>query len=51
MGQNQFTEEEKKKIDEAIKAEQERIRQDMLEAEMRNKILDAQRLQPGYAGY
>lgn len=46
-----FTEEEKKKIQEAIKAEEERIRRDMVEAEARNRMLDAQRSKPGYAGY
>lgn len=46
--QPQFTPEEEKRIQEAVKAEQERIRQDMIEAEIRNRILDAQRGQPGY---
>ena len=43
-----FTPEEEKRIQEAVKADQERIRQDLIDAEIRNRILDAQRGQPGY---
>lgn len=51
MDNTKLTKEEEEKIKEAIKAEEERIRRDMLEAEARNRMLDAQRLKPGYAGY
>ena len=44
----QFTPEEEKRIQEAVKADEERRRQDLIEAEIRNRILDAQRGQPGY---
>ena len=43
-----FTAEEEKRIQEAVKAEQERIRKDLIDTEIRNRILDAQRMQPGY---
>lgn len=46
-----LTKEDEEKIKQAIEAEKERIRQDFLEAEMRNRMLDEQRKQPGYAGY
>lgn len=46
-----LTEEEEKAIQKAIEEEKERQRKDMLEAEMRNRLLDEQRKQPGYAGY
>ncbi len=46
-----LTKEEEEEIQKAIKAEAERIRQDLIEAEKRNRMLDEQRLQPGYAGY
>jgi hypothetical protein len=46
-----FTKEEEAKIKAAIEAEQERIRQAQIEAEISNRMLDAQRKQPGYAGY
>lgn len=42
-----LTEEEKKKIQDALKANQEKEKQDMLNFQMQNAILDAQRRQPG----
>jgi len=51
MATTTFTAEEEKKIRDAVEAEQERIRQAQIEAEIRNRMLDAQRRQPGYAGY
>jgi len=46
-----LTKEEEEEIQKAVEAEKERIRQDQIEAEKRNRMLDEQRLQPGYAGY
>lgn len=43
-----FTAEEEAQIQAAVKAEQERIRQAEIEAEIRNRLLDAQRGKPGY---
>ena len=46
-----LTAEEEAEVQKAIEAEKERIRKDLLEAEVRNRLLDEQRKQPGYAGY
>jgi len=46
-----FTSEEQAKIEAALQAEKERIRQAEIEAEIRNRMLDEQRKQPGYKGY
>jgi len=43
-----FTAEEEKKIQEAVKAQQEKARQDLIDTEIRNRILNAQSNQPGY---
>lgn len=46
-----FTPEEQARIDAEVKAAQEKARQAEIDAAVRNKILDEQRLQPGYTGY
>jgi len=46
-----FTPEEQAKIDAEVKAAQEKARQAEIDAAVRNKILDEQRLKPGYTGY
>jgi len=46
-----LTKEEEEEIKKALEAEKERQRKDLLEAELRNRLLDEQRKQPGYAGY
>lgn len=46
-----FTPEEQAKIDAEVKAYQERVKQDQIDAVIRNKILDDQRKQPGYKYY
>jgi hypothetical protein len=43
-----FNAEEEKKIQEAVNASKEQQRQDLIDAEIRNRILDAQSQQPGY---
>ena len=47
----QFTPEEEKKIQEAVKAQEEKARQAEIDAEIRNRLLDAQRGKPGYNYY
>lgn len=46
-----FTSIEEARIQEQIKAHQEKIKQDQIETEIRNRVLDAQRQQPGYQYY
>ncbi len=46
-----FSPAEKAKIDEAVKAYQEKARQAEIEAAARNAIMDAERKQPGKTGY
>lgn len=46
-----FSKEDEEKIKAAVQAAQEQQKREQLEAEIRNRILDAQRKQPGYAGY
>ncbi len=46
-----LSKEEEEKVKQAIAEENERIRKELLEAEIRNRILAEQRSQPGYAGY
>lgn len=46
-----FTAEEEAKIQAAIKAQQDKARAYELEVEIRNRILDAERTQPGKTGY
>ena len=46
-----LTEEEEAAIQKAIEEEKEKQRQALLDAELRNRLLDEQRKQPGYAGY
>lgn len=46
-----FTAEEQARIDAEVKAAKEKARQAELDAAARNKILDEQRLTPGYTGY
>lgn len=45
---NTFTAEEEQKIQKAVDAAKEQARQDLIDAEIRNRILDAQSQQPGY---
>lgn len=49
--QAKFSPEEEKRIQEAIKEYNERIRQAEIDAEIRNRILDAERKQPGKTGF
>lgn len=46
-----FTSEEKAKIEAEVQAAKERARQAEIDAAIRNRILDEQRLKPGYSGY
>lgn len=46
-----FTPEEEKLIQANVKAAQDSERKMMIDAEIRNRILDAQRQQPGYRYY
>lgn len=46
-----FTSEEKAKIEAEVQAAKERARQAEIDAAIRNRILDEQRLQAGYSGY
>lgn len=48
---SKFTAEEEAKIAAAIKAEKEKAKQAEIDAEIRNRLLDIQRTQPGYRGY
>lgn len=46
-----FTAEEEKMIEKSVKASQDKERQMMIEAEIRNRLLTAQSQQPGYKYY
>lgn len=43
-----FTTDEERKIQEAVKAHNEKVRQAEIDAEIRNRIADEQRTKPGY---
>lgn len=43
-----FTSDEEARIQAAVKAEEEKRRQELIDTEIRNRVLDAQRSQPGY---
>ena len=45
---NTFTKEEEERIQAAIKAQQDKIREAEIEMEIRNRVLDEQRKKPGY---
>jgi len=47
----QFTPEEEKKIQDAVKQQEDKARQAEIDAEIRNRILDEQRGKPGYNYY
>ena len=51
QGSTTFTAEEQARIDAEVKAAQEKAKQAQIDAAIRNKILDAQRQQPGYRYY
>lgn len=51
MANNFFTPEEEARIEAEVQAYKEKARQAEIEAEIQNRILDAQRTQPGYTGY
>lgn len=42
---------EEAKIQQAIQESKQKEQQALIETEIRNRILDAQRMQPGYTGY
>lgn len=46
-----FTPAEEAAIKKAVADSQAKARQAEIETEIRNRILDAQRMQPGYTGY
>jgi predicted metal-dependent phosphotriesterase family hydrolase len=46
-----FTPEEEARIRAAVKAQSDTAREALIEAEIRNRLLDEQRTQPGYTGY
>lgn len=46
-----FTPEEEAAIQKAVQEHQEKVRQDMINTEIRNRILDAERMQPGKTGF
>lgn len=48
---NKFSAAEEAAIQSAVKAQQDAARAAEIEAEIRNRILDEQRKQPGYTGY
>ncbi len=45
---SKFTPEEEKRIQAAVDAQKQKEREALIEAEIRNRILDAQRGKPGY---
>ena len=45
---NNFTKEEEERIQAAVKAQQDKIREAEIEMEIRNRVLDEQRKKPGY---
>lgn len=47
----QFTPEEEAKIQAEVKAQQDKARQAEIDAEIRNRYLDAERQQPGKTGF
>ena len=48
---NKFTAEEERRIQEAVKQQEDKARQAEIDAEIRNRLLDAQRGKPGYNYY
>ena len=46
-----ITAEEQAKIDAAVKEYQEKAKQDVIDAVIRNAVLDAERKQPGRTGF
>ncbi len=51
MADNKFTAEEERRIQEAVKQQEDKARQAEIDAEIRNRLLDAQRGKPGYNYY
>lgn len=51
MEDNKFTAEEERRIQEAVKQQEDKARQAEIDAEIRNRLLDAQRGKPGYNYY